>query len=162
MEAPSEKKAVTQSKIAEEAGVHRTVVNKILRGQGQLYSEETRKRVLEVADRLGYRPDRQFRPYVRAFSRERIEWKVGIKVPGRSGSPSVIGEAVMKNVSRGGAFFRDLALTPACLPLGHDLPWEIILKEGPFKGQMWMGVLVRYSRRGFAIEWREPLAWGRF
>lgn len=52
----SDRRAVSQSAIAREAGVARTTVSLALRG-GEGLSSETVDRVMEAADRLGYRPN---------------------------------------------------------------------------------------------------------
>lgn len=54
--APSDRRAVSQSAIAQEAGVARTTVSLALRG-GEGLSAGTVERVMEAATRLGYRPN---------------------------------------------------------------------------------------------------------
>ncbi|MGB6222781.1 LacI family DNA-binding transcriptional regulator [Haloferula sp.] len=51
-----EKPRVTLREIAETAGVSRMTVSLALRGKGKI-SEETRARILKIADNLGYKPD---------------------------------------------------------------------------------------------------------
>ena len=49
--------SVTIEDVAREAGVSRQTVSRAINGKGEI-SEATRRRVLDVADRLGYRPSR--------------------------------------------------------------------------------------------------------
>ncbi|MES2439364.1 MAG: LacI family DNA-binding transcriptional regulator [Verrucomicrobiota bacterium] len=56
MKQHSERRAVSQSAIAREAGVARTTVSLALRG-GEGLNPETIARVMEAADQLGYRPN---------------------------------------------------------------------------------------------------------
>src|SRR4051794_31186424 len=53
---PKKLKRVSHQDIAREAGVSRVTVSLVLAGKDQT-SEETRKRVIEVAQRLKYRPN---------------------------------------------------------------------------------------------------------
>src|SRR3954469_18485778 len=53
---PKKLKRVSHQDIAREAGVSRVTVSLVLAGKDQT-SEETRKRVMEVAQRLRYRPN---------------------------------------------------------------------------------------------------------
>ena len=47
--------AVTQQQIADICGVTKQAVNLVLNGRGQAFAEKTRQRIIETADRLGYR-----------------------------------------------------------------------------------------------------------
>ncbi|MCX7934662.1 MAG: LacI family transcriptional regulator, partial [Planctomycetota bacterium] len=47
--------AVTQQEIARQLKVSQTTVSLVLSGQGRQFAEETRRRILALADRLGYR-----------------------------------------------------------------------------------------------------------
>ena len=58
----------TMADVAARAGVSRTLVSFILSGKPGA-SEETRRRVLEVADEIGYRPDSAARLLARGRSR---------------------------------------------------------------------------------------------
>ena len=59
---------VTARDIAKESGVSQPTVSQILNGKGHLYREETRRRVSEAAERLGYRPN----TYARAMRSGRM------------------------------------------------------------------------------------------
>ena len=59
---------VTARDIAKESGVSQPTVSQILNGKGHLYREETRRRVFEAAERLGYRPN----TYARAMRSGRM------------------------------------------------------------------------------------------
>ncbi len=59
---------VTARDIAKESGVSQPTVSQILNGKGHLYREETRRRVFEAAERLGYRPN----TYARAMRTGRM------------------------------------------------------------------------------------------
>lgn len=52
-----EKSLITQSKIAELAGVSRSTVERVLNNRGDV-NEETRKRILEIAQKHDYQPNR--------------------------------------------------------------------------------------------------------
>ena len=56
-------KRVTIKQIAQEAGVSYQIVSKVLNNQGRV-SEETRERILGIADELGYVPSRIARSLV--------------------------------------------------------------------------------------------------
>ena len=50
---------VTQNDVAREAGVTRSMVSYVINGtEGRSVAPETRQRILEVIDRLGYRPNK--------------------------------------------------------------------------------------------------------
>ena len=54
-----EKRQVTQNDVAREAGVTRSMVSYVINGtEGRSVAPETRQRILEVIDRLGYRPNK--------------------------------------------------------------------------------------------------------
>ena len=54
-----ENKQVTQNDVAREAGVTRSMVSYVINGtEGRSVAPETRQRILEVIDRLGYRPNK--------------------------------------------------------------------------------------------------------
>lgn len=54
-----EKRKVTQNDVAREAGVTRSIVSYVISGSSdRSVAPETRKRILEVIDRLGYRPNK--------------------------------------------------------------------------------------------------------
>ena len=54
-----ESKQVTQNDVAREAGVTRSMVSYVINGSsGRSVAPETRQRILEVIDRLGYRPNK--------------------------------------------------------------------------------------------------------
>lgn len=61
-------KQITLKDIAQKTGLHITTVSGALRGQTR-FPPETRKRVQDAADALGYRPD----PMLKAFSRYRTQ-----------------------------------------------------------------------------------------
>lgn len=52
------KKKITINHVAEQANVSKTTVSRYLNGKYEILSEETRKRIEEVIDSLGYRPSR--------------------------------------------------------------------------------------------------------
>jgi len=62
------RKTITIEDVAQEAGVSRQTVSRAINGKGEI-SEATRQRVLEVADRLGYRPSRIARSLATRSSR---------------------------------------------------------------------------------------------
>ena len=52
-------KKVTQNDVAREAGVTRSMVSYVISGSNERsVAAETRKRILEAIDRLGYRPNK--------------------------------------------------------------------------------------------------------
>ena len=59
---------VTSLDVAKRAGVSRSAVSQILNGKGEKFSEETRRRVLEAASALSYRPSAAGRSLVRGTS----------------------------------------------------------------------------------------------
>jgi len=53
----SQAETVTMKSIAEEAGVTLTTVSRILNNKGDKYADATKKNILEIAERLKYRPN---------------------------------------------------------------------------------------------------------
>lgn len=54
-----EKKQITQNDVAREAGVTRSMVSYVINGtEGRSVAPETRQRILDVIERLGYRPNK--------------------------------------------------------------------------------------------------------
>jgi len=51
------KRAVTQSDVAERAGVSRSIVSYVLNDGPRPVAESTRERVMEAIEELGYRPN---------------------------------------------------------------------------------------------------------
>lgn len=146
---------ITQAKIAKEAGVHRTVVNKVLRGQGLMYAEDTRLRITQIAERLGYSSVRRMRPYARVHERAQVEWGVTLRLKPYPGLPSILGEGVMKNLGLGGAWIFRLRLSPPCVPISPKIIWEIVFRDGPFKGRTFLAVMSRANEDGLAVKWKE-------
>lgn len=91
---------VTIRDIANEAGVSMATVSYVLNDKGNI-SEETRKRVLDVAERLGYRPSGAARSL-----KTRKTGNIGVYLPGFSGP--IFGEILQ-------------ALYDAVFPLGFEI-----------------------------------------
>jgi len=109
---------VTQQDIAEKVGLSRTTVTKILnRDPSYITSEETRNRVFQAAEELGYNFKQIRRPFRRRYGRIKINAEGNIVVVFKDGEVFDKGEAVIRNISAGGALITDLKLPKGVLPL---------------------------------------------
>ena len=109
---------VNQQAIADFLGLDRTTVTKILnRDLKYSASEETKDRVFRAAEMLGYDFDTIRRPFKREHGRAEVNAPAEVTVTLEDGTVFDSGEAVVRNLSVGGALLTGMRLTRQVLPL---------------------------------------------
>ena len=109
---------VTQQDIADKVGLSRTTVTKILnRDPSYITSEETRERVFKAAEELGYNFKQIRRPFRRMYGRVELRAEGNVVIVFKDGEVFDKGDAIIRNISAGGALITDLQLTKGVLPL---------------------------------------------
>jgi hypothetical protein len=61
----------------------------------------------------------------------------------------------MKNLGLGGAWISRLRLSPPCVPISPKVVWEIVFRDGPFKGRTFSAAMSRANEDGLAVKWKE-------
>ncbi len=109
---------VTQVEIARTLGVDISTVNKILnRTPGYKFRKETIKRVYSMAKALGFNVQSLKHKHHRMHSRAQTEFPSEFLIYSEDGAVRERGEAVIRNLSAGGALVSDIRLPSATLPI---------------------------------------------
>jgi transcriptional regulator with XRE-family HTH domain len=117
---------VTQQDIADRVGLSRTTVTKILnRDPSYITSDETRRKVFEAAEELGYNFKQIRRPFRRRYGRADINTEGNIVLVFKDGEVFDKGEATVRNISAGGALLTNVRLAKGVLPIKR---FSIILR----------------------------------
>lgn len=110
--------SATQKDIAEKLGISRTTVSKILTRDPKYYaSEETRKKVFDAAQDLGYDFAAIRRPYSREHPRLEVNAPCEISITLDNGEIFDNGRGVVVNMSAGGLLITSLRTERMVLPL---------------------------------------------
>ncbi len=110
--------AVSQKDIAEYLGIDRSTVTKVLnRDPRYSASEKTRELIFRTAERLGYDFTAIRRPFKREYGRVAIDAAAKIELRNEDGSTFDEGEAMITNLSIGGALLSDIRTGMMMLPL---------------------------------------------
>jgi len=110
--------AVSQKDIAEFLGMDRSTVTKVLnRDPRYSASEKTRDLIFRTAERLGYDFTAIRRPYKREYGRIETNAKGAITLHTEDGELFDRGQALIKNLSIGGALLTDIQTEKMVLPL---------------------------------------------
>jgi len=110
--------AVSQRDIAEYLGIDRSTVTKVLnRDPRYSASEKTRDLIFRTAERLGYDFTAIRRPFKREYGRVDINTRSRIELLNQDGSLFDEGEAVVRNLSIGGALLTGIRTGMMMLPL---------------------------------------------
>jgi transcriptional regulator with XRE-family HTH domain len=143
--------AVSQKDIAEYLGIDRSTVTKVLnRDPRYSASERTRDLIFRTAERLGYDFTAIRRPFKREYGRIDISANARVELLNEDGSLFDEGEAIITNLSIGGALLTDIRTGMMMMPLKPfsirlsitDVP-ELVDLQGECE-------LVRISDRGDA------------
>ncbi len=117
---------VTQQDIADKVGLSRTTVTKILnRDPRYITSEETRNKVFKAAEELGYNFTQIRRPFRREYGRAEVNAEATVTIVFEDGEVFDKGNAVIRNISIGGALLANVELPKGVLPLKR---FSIILR----------------------------------
>jgi transcriptional regulator with XRE-family HTH domain len=109
---------VSQKDIADYLGIDRSTVTKVLnRDPRYSASEKTRELIFRTAERLGYDFTAIRRPFKREYGRIGIDAKVKIELISEDGSLFDEGDALVRNLSIGGALLTALRTGMMMLPL---------------------------------------------
>ena len=109
---------VTQVEIARTLGVDISTVNKILnRTPGYKFKKETIKRVHSMAKALGFNVAALKHKHHRMHSRSQTDVTSEFLVYSEDGAVKERGEAVIRNLSAGGALVSDIRLPSSTLPI---------------------------------------------
>ena len=141
--------AVSQKDIAEYLGIDRSTVTKVLnRDPRYSASEKTRELIFRTAERLGYDFTAIRRPFKREYGRVPVDTRTRIELRSEDGSLFDEGEALIHNLSIGGALLADIRTGMMMLPL-KPFSIRLTLTEVPeladLRGEC---ELVRISDRG--------------
>jgi len=110
--------ASTQKDIAEKLGLSRTTVSKILNRDPKYYaSDKTRKKVFAAAEALDYDYTSIRRPYKRLDDRVAVNAPCEISISLADGEIFDTGQAVVVNLSAGGALVASIRTGRMVLPL---------------------------------------------
>jgi transcriptional regulator with XRE-family HTH domain len=110
--------AVSQRDIAEYLGIDRSTVTKVLnRDPRYSASEKTRDLIFRTAERLGYDFTAIRRPFKREYGRVDINTRSRIELLNQDGSLFDEGEALVRNLSIGGALLTEIRTGMMMLPL---------------------------------------------
>jgi len=110
--------AVSQKDIAEYLGIDRSTVTKVLnRDPRYSASERTRELIFRTAERLGYDFTAIRRPFKREYGRVQVDVPVKIELHNHDGSLFDEGEALIRNLSIGGALLTSIRTGMMMLPL---------------------------------------------
>lgn len=110
--------AVSQKDIAEYLGIDRSTVTKVLnRDPRYSASEKTRELIFRTAERLGYDFTAIRRPFKREYGRVVIDAAAKIELRNEDGSTFDEGEALITNLSIGGALLSNIRTGMMMLPL---------------------------------------------
>jgi transcriptional regulator with XRE-family HTH domain len=118
--------AVSQKDIAEYLGMDRSTVTKVLnRDPRYSASEKTRDLIFRTAERLGYDFTAIRRPYKREYGRIEINARGMVTINTEDGALFDEGQAVIRNLSIGGALLTGIRTSKMVLPLS---PFRIKLR----------------------------------
>ncbi len=110
--------AVSQKDIAEYLGIDRSTVTKVLnRDPRYSASEKTRELIFRTAERLGYDFTAIRRPFKREYGRVAIDAVAKIELRNEDGSTFDEGEALITNLSIGGALLSNIRTGMMMFPL---------------------------------------------
>jgi transcriptional regulator with XRE-family HTH domain len=110
--------AVSQKDIAEYLGIDRSTVTKVLnRDPRYSASEKTRELIFRTAERLGYDFTAIRRPFKREYGRVNVAAKAKIELLNEDGSLFDEGDAIITNLSIGGALLTNMRTGMMMLPL---------------------------------------------
>jgi len=110
--------AVSQKDIAEYLGMDRSTVTKVLnRDPRYSASEKTRDLIFRTAERLGYDFTAIRRPYKREYGRVETDARSTITLHTQDGELFDRGQAVVRNLSIGGALLTGIQTSKMVLPL---------------------------------------------
>lgn len=135
---------VTQVEIARTLGVDISTVNKILnRTPGYKFRKETIKKVHSMAKSLGFNLSALKHKHHRMHSRAQTEYPSEFLIYGENGEVKERGEAVIRNLSAGGALVSDIRLPSATLPI---TPFVVGLRSpATEQGREFRGRVRRFS-----------------
>jgi hypothetical protein len=135
---------VTQVEIARTLGVDISTVNKILnRTPGYKFRKETIKRVYSMAKSLGYNVHALKHRHQRMHARAQTELPSELLIYGQDGNVKERGEAVIRNLSNGGALVSDIRLPSSTLPI---TPFSVGLRSRDGQaGREFRGQVRRFS-----------------
>jgi transcriptional regulator with XRE-family HTH domain len=109
---------VTQVEIARTLGVDISTVNKILnRTPGYKFRKETIKRVYSMAKALGYNVHALKHRHQRMHLRAQTDMRSEFLIYGQDGNIKERGEAVIRDLSSGGALVSDIRIPSSTLPI---------------------------------------------
>jgi transcriptional regulator with XRE-family HTH domain len=110
--------AVSQKDIAEYLGMDRSTVTKVLnRDPRYSASEKTRDLIFRTAERLGYDFTAIRRPYKREYGRIDISAQSSVSLHTEDGELFDQGQAIVRNLSIGGALLTGIRTAKMVLPL---------------------------------------------
>jgi transcriptional regulator with XRE-family HTH domain len=110
--------AVSQKDIAENLGIDRSTVTKVLnRDPRYSASEKTRELIFQTAERLGYDFTAIRRPFKREYGRVDVATRAHIEILNEDGSLFDEGDSTITNLSIGGALMTDIRTGMMMIPL---------------------------------------------
>lgn len=146
---------VTQADIARHAGVDLSTVNRILNRRGaHTFREQTVRRVLDVAGRLGFNLGRLRYFHRRRASRLPVSMNCELHVYRDDGTQYDHGKCSISDLSQFGALVSGVALGRESLPTG-EVTILLLTLDGPLQGLELRARIVRYQRKesaGYGVE----------